>query len=700
MRAKRRPSGLDMRAESHGTTSRKGWVGALALACTLAACGADEGSEGAGGSDAIADAAAGDTGATADGTATSDDATTDDGGPADSAAKSDDAAGSPDAAAAHTCDDDKACDDKLSCTQDSCTAGASGGAKACSWSLKPDFCLIGKVCYAKGAAHPTLPCKVCDPAASTSGWSQAAPDAPCEDGVTCTVDGACDAAGVCKGKPLTCDDGNPCTDDVCQQGQGCVYPPKPGDCSDDDACTKDDVCVEGTCLGDAVSCDDDNPCTQDSCDPKTAGQDGTGCAHSNTADPCDDGDACTADDTCAEGVCKATGATNCDDGNACTLDVCKPAAGCAHLPTQSPCCTGQTSICDDGNPCTTDLCDPKTGGCSKKQNTAVCDDGDACTSKDTCAKGACAGKVSDCDDKNACTTDACDKSKGCVHAATNAGKPCDDGDVCSKNDTCQSGKCVGTGGCACTPKFSQVAAKVTDIKVGKGGQPGEGLDLDGNAKTCAPSSSCTGGIDNALGALAGLVNGQLDKPVQDGSILVLVELIDFKQGPVKAAVHLGTVDPSNKTCDFQKQTCKYLAAQSLLDPVTCASKAVLSGKLVGTKLTVGAKGEGFPVGLPLQDGVNLNLMLYDLQLVGTVVTSGGKLTSMTGILGAAVLKADLEKAIDALPNEGLPVPKATIKALLASTVEVDVDVDGDGKKEASSIALKIKAIPAVLSGAK
>ena len=327
----------------------------------------------------------------------------------------------------------------------------------------------------------------------------------------------------------------------------------------------------------------------------------------------------------------------------------------------------------------------------------MCDDGDACTAKDICGGGKCGGTKKSCDDKNACTLDACDKASGCVHAPTNAGKPCDDGDPCSKNDACAAGKCVGQGGCACTPKFSAVAAKVTDLKIGQGGKPGEGLDLDGDPKTCAPKSSCTGGIDNALGALAGIINTQLDEPVTSGSILLLVEFIGFKQGAVKVAIHQARLDASNKACDFQKQTCKYTADTSLLDPKTCAWRRSSPSPAPSSPPAVKTT---FPFSLPLQDGVFLDLTLYDLQLVGTVKSKAGGVESMTALLGGAVLKKDLEKAIDSLPAEGLPIPKDTIKSLLSSTVEIDVDVDGDGKPEASSIALKMTAIPAVITGAK
>jgi hypothetical protein len=81
-----------------------------------------------------------------------------------------------------------------------------------------------------------------------------------------------------------------------------------------------------------------------------------------------------------------------------------------------------------------------------------------------------------------------------------------------------------------------------------------------------------------------------------------------------------------------------------------------------------------------------------------VAVSGKTVTAFDGILGGAVPKAQLLAAIDALPDEGLPLPKASIKALLDSTVETDIDNDGDGKKESSSISLKIIGVAGVLTG--
>ena len=51
-----------------------------------------------------------------------------------------------------------------------------------------------------------------------------------------------------------CDDGNPCTDDVCE-GAGnsefpgrCEFVPSTAECDDGDACTLGDVCAEGVCV--------------------------------------------------------------------------------------------------------------------------------------------------------------------------------------------------------------------------------------------------------------------------------------------------------------------------------------------------------------------------------------------------------------------------------------------------------------------
>jgi outer membrane protein OmpA-like peptidoglycan-associated protein len=113
----------------------------------------------------------------------------------------------------HTADVGAACDDANACTgNDACT-----GAALCAGADLPDLtpcsagggCLMGGVCTAGvcGAALPVLDGTPCSDA-----------DA-CTDAQTC-LDGVCQGGGA-----RTCDDGDDCTLDGCDPGQGCVAAP-------------------------------------------------------------------------------------------------------------------------------------------------------------------------------------------------------------------------------------------------------------------------------------------------------------------------------------------------------------------------------------------------------------------------------------------------------------------------------------------
>lgn len=190
-----------------------------------------------------------------------------------------------------------------------------------------------------------------------------------------------------------CDDQNPCTADSCVN-EACVHLPAGGDaCDDGDPCTVDDVCLSGVCAGAEVSCDDGNPCTGDLCDSGA-------CTHLFNDSPCDDADACTPVDACFLGQCLGSGELDCDDGNFCTDDACDPATGCIFNANTIPCddddaCTtgdacadsacvsGDPTDCEDLNPCTDDSCLPETG-CG----TTPVENGAACTQEGICV-GAC-----------------------------------------------------------------------------------------------------------------------------------------------------------------------------------------------------------------------------------------------------------------------------------------------------------------------
>ncbi len=121
------------------------------------------------------------------------------------------------------------------------------------------------------------------------------------------------------GTPIECpDDGNECTDTVCDPETGCGHDNNTADCEDGDACTEGDSCVKGSCVGgDDVECPGDgNPCTDATCDPET------GCGQTpNDDNECSDDDDCTEGDSCSEGEC-AGEPIDCPDGTTCVDGVC------------------------------------------------------------------------------------------------------------------------------------------------------------------------------------------------------------------------------------------------------------------------------------------------------------------------------------------------------------------------------------------
>jgi len=95
-------------------------------------------------------------------------------------------------------------------------------------------------------------------------------DADCDDFVACTVE-TC-SENVCSSSPVTCDDGNACTEDRCEiQFDACVH--EPVQCDDGDACTTDSCDPAQGCVSEPVVCDDGDPCTADACGS------GIGCYH-------------------------------------------------------------------------------------------------------------------------------------------------------------------------------------------------------------------------------------------------------------------------------------------------------------------------------------------------------------------------------------------------------------------------------------
>ena len=372
------------------------------------------------------------------------------------------------------CSDDSTCPEGYACEAGVDTAGKdvkqcvikNNGACACT-----DYAIATELstqCFVTAGDAKCSGQRTCLPAGAP-GAPAAGGLSPCKapdpEPETCYgIDNDCDG----QSDESTCDDNNACTIDACAGGDGCEHTHKVSECdADDSVCTVQDVCKDGKCtIGKVLDCDDKNPCTADKCDPKL------GCQYTALTGPiCNaDDNECTQSDSCQEGVCAAGKKKTCESGDDCTIGKCSVTTGkCGYsfqigLPCNdgNPCtagesckddvCKGDATNCDDSNPCTSDACETPTG-CVHKANAGPCDDGNACTKSDACKDSACVGlpmsATTDCDDANPCTKDSCTPQAGCQHA-NESGTSCQDGNNCTDNDICQNGKCqAGTNVCDC-----------------------------------------------------------------------------------------------------------------------------------------------------------------------------------------------------------------------------------------------------------
>ncbi len=433
-----------------------------------------------------------------------------------------------------------ACDDGNLCTDDGCDA-----VEGC-WSKPNDLaCDDGNVC----TLNDQCQAGVCAPMAELScdddnlcttdschpvdGCQNLFNSAPCDDGSNCTVGDHCQEGACVGGMAVECDDGNVCTDDVCTPEAGCQHVPNQLPCDDANECTINDQCAGGKCLGaGSLECDDANPCTKDICLP--AG----GCDHVNIDGGCSDGDSCTLNDSCVDGLCQPGPQLPCDDSNPCTADSCAEGK-CLFVPQDGQCddgnactendacldgkCQASTPVvCDDSNPCTTDYCTPQDG-CQTLDNALPCDDADACTVGDQCQAGECqSGAPLDCDDQNTCTADSCDALNGCQYL--NLEVSCDDGNACTVGDSCADGACQsGVDSLDC----DDANLCTDDICV-----PKSGCVNTPNADVCDDSNACTvGDVCKAGLCLPGLV------PLAcDDNILCTADTCDADLGCVHTLV--------------------------------------------------------------------------------------------------------------------------------------------------------------------
>ena len=201
------------------------------------------------------------------------------------------------------------------------------------------------------------------------------PESPCLVGVppsTCETD-VCIGQAVCNRVPK-CDDGNACTDDLCDANGTCSYSARAdGESCATDACGSPGTCHGGICEG--ATCEDHNPCTDDACGAN-------GCTHTD----------------------KPSGYACDSNQNDCTVFRCNGRGECvAKAAAQNATCLSSWNLCSPWGTCTGDAqnpgCQPLPSPCHAGQPCAT--DGVDCSSMSVC------GLVSTCDGGR-CVDQTCD----------------------------------------------------------------------------------------------------------------------------------------------------------------------------------------------------------------------------------------------------------------------------------------------------
>jgi hypothetical protein len=209
-----------------------------------------------------------------------------------------------------------------------------------------------------------------------------------------------------------------------------------------------------------------------------------------------------------------------------------------------------------------------------------------------------------------------------------------------------------------------------------------------------------------LSSIAGLFNDKWNDSIIDGTNNFLIEFSgDYAGGEVfSLRFYAGELDPSNAGCDFNTGPCLWQLSQNSLKPDCTGLITFGNAKIVDGKLTAGGVGGVFYLAIPAADIV-LDLTVLHARIEADVTMEGGQVKALTGLLGGAIPKQILHDAIDNVDPEKLPVAKEVLINLLDTIILNDIDTLGadgnpgaDGVLDSASVAIKIEASPATITG--
>ncbi|QDG50061.1 hypothetical protein FIV42_04710 [Persicimonas caeni] len=335
----------------------------------------------------------------------------------------------------------------------------------------------------------------------------------CQMGTQTCNDGTwSECEGEVRSAPETCDGvDNDCDGEVDEDPQQTL-------CNDGIKCNGAEVCQAGTCVdSEPVDCSHlDEPCFKGVCLEK----DGS-CSQQMIADgtTCDDGNFCTIDGVCQQGVCETSPRDCSGESDQCNTGVCdEDADACVPQPVsdgttcddgafctvgdscQAGTCEGSTRDCSgSGDQCNDGICDEQADSCVPQpvSDGTACDDGAYCTVGDTCQAGQCnAGAPRQCGASGgSCRTGVCDEQNDtCDGDPVADGTPCDDGQFCTVSDSCSAGTCVGGSPKDCSGAGDQCNDGVCDESNNRcrATPKPDGTTCDDGA-FCTVSDACTSG---------------------------------------------------------------------------------------------------------------------------------------------------------------------------------------------------------------
>ncbi len=218
--------------------------------------------------------------------------------------------------------------------------------------------------------------------------------------------------------------------------------------------------------------------------------------------------------------------------------------------------------------------------------------------------------------------------------------------------------------------------------------------------------------DNVAGKIVGVYNAANDAikdNLDDGSLVVLLRPTDWQtQGNVfDIEVLSGEVDTSKGACvPGGAKACDYLVNTSSFDQLyskagLCPPLVTFTPATVNTdQLEAGGTNQVFSLPLPVV-GIALVLKISQAQITGTVTDTTSWNSTKKAMLCGVITKYDLDKAVEALPDNVLKetgFDKATIKSLIGEVLKPDIDTTGNNDPNAISIALGLETVAAKVTG--